>query len=119
MTKFKELLKDSKVITILCILALCGMLGLTIWEMFNGNTESTQIDTSSLKSNDIDQYLSMIDGIGCSYTYISYDNDGKPMGVIVICDNLNRDTEMKIKTAINALTGLSLSRICVYQSSNN
>ena len=118
MAKIKEILKDSKVITILCIIVLCGMLVLTIWEMFNSD-DPTITESTSMSSTNIDTYLSMIDGVGSACTYVSYDESGNPIGVIVICKNYNKDTEAKIKTAVHAITGLSFSKICVYQSSNN
>ena len=117
MDKFKELLKDNKIITILCIFGLCTMLFLTIFEMFGSEKVETE-DSSSIAYSSIDSYLSLIEGVGNSSTYISYDKDNNPIGAIVICKNLNKDTESKIKIAIHTITGISISKICVFQASN-
>ncbi len=120
MEKIKEILKDKKVLTILCIVVLSGMLILTCVELFS-SSKATDDDFSCSNTSftQLDQYLSKINGVEESYTYVSYDELGSPMGVIVLCKNLNKETEIKLKTAVHVITGVSLSKICVYEAGNN
>ncbi len=121
MINIKDKSIKNKIVIIISIVALCAMLIITFVEIFTGSeSEITDSGEYSETTNaDLNHYLSAIEGVGRAQSLISYDREGYPMGAVVICDNLNRETEYRVKNAVHVITGIPLSSICVYSGSNN
>lgn len=120
MINIKDKFNNSKTVVIISIIALCAMLIITFAEIFgDSKMDITSSGISETINSDLNYYLSAIEGVGNAQSLISYDKDGYPMGAVVICDNLNKETEYKVKNAVHVITGIPLSDICVYSGSNN
>ena len=120
MINIKDKLNNSKIVVIISIVALCAMLIITFTEIFaDDKSDIINSEFNETTNSDLNYYLSAIEGVGNAQSLISYDRDGYPMGAVVICDNLNKETEYKVKNAVHVITGIPLSDICVYSGSNN